>query len=709
MAAGAYEALAETRPRIRRDVLFTRTPGGVLFHNADGGFHLTGRTAYRFASLLVPHLSGRHRLAEICEGFQPPQRKMAGELVKALYARDFARDAPAEEPEPAADPATAAVASRFAPQIAYVDHYADGARARFAAFRSTRVAVLGRDEVARWCAVGLLRNGCAALGVEGDFPEVDAEAAELEAAGCPVDVTPLLPAGRTGAPEEDDPGWADLADHDVVVVSGVRAAARTHRLLAEGVPEGRVLLPSWTFGEHAVTGPLHRPGASGCWSCALLRLGANRDAATAAELWSEVASAARPLDAAQDGPLHGPVAAMTGNLLGYEVFRLTTGALPAETAAQVLVQDLRSLDVVAEPVHPHPRCRLCRAPAPSDAAQQVLAEGPAAPHTATAGDAREAEQVVEDLNAVTGALVRPWTGTFRRFLDEELTQTPLKVSRLEGVFGARGPRLIAAFDVHHLAGARVRALHAAAVTFVEHVAPAPEEATGVSLLTKETAAVPAAALRPFGPANRERRYPATRAGAGAGASPREAAGSALLSALAHEALLGAVCGTSPVAPLPEDEADPERVFLHRSAGHLEVGVELLALGADSPGAVPVVLARETTADGDGRWAVAAALTRRAAATAALRDLLGPVQLAAQDPDARVDLGDPVLADLAPGTLRVDPAGRLGPDGTTWPAVLEAVRAAGRDVLLVPTTPAALLAGGVHTARVVLTGGADERR
>ncbi|MFC7470287.1 hypothetical protein ACFQVA_26045 [Actinomadura keratinilytica] len=45
---------------------------------------------------------------------------------------------------------------------------------------------------------------------------------------------------------------------------------------------------------------------------------------------------------------------MVGNLLAYEVFRLTSGVQPAETRGQVLIQDLSSLDVLAEPV---PRTR----------------------------------------------------------------------------------------------------------------------------------------------------------------------------------------------------------------------------------------------------------------------------------------------------------------------------------------------------------------
>ncbi|MEK8143593.1 TOMM precursor leader peptide-binding protein [Streptomyces sp. M10(2022)] len=133
--------------------------------------------------------------------------------------------------------------------------------------------------------------------------------------------------------------------------------ARTHRLLAAGVPEGRTLIPAWMFGERLVVGPLSTTLSTGCFSCAVLRLAGNVASGPAAEIWSEAAGAARtPAD-----DLSGPVAAMVGNLLGYEIFRIATGVLPAETAGQVLVQDLASLDVMAEPVQPHPRCRRCAA------------------------------------------------------------------------------------------------------------------------------------------------------------------------------------------------------------------------------------------------------------------------------------------------------------------------------------------------------------
>ncbi|WDV31631.1 TOMM precursor leader peptide-binding protein [Streptomyces sp. AD16] len=422
-AADAFDALAATRPRVRRDVLFTQTPGGVLFHNADGGFHLTGRTAYRFAALVLPHLTGRHRLDEVCAGFGPAQRAMAAELVRTLYARDFARDIPeADALRPAPEDAAG---QRFAAQIAYIDHYTDAAPDRFARYRAARVAVLGTDETARWVALGLVRNGCGAVGLAAEFPDVAAEAAQLGDEGCPVSL------GRLPDPAEG-PGWAALDGYEVVVVTGPGAAGLTHRLLTEGVPEGRTLLPAWAFGERLVMGPLTTgadtaTATGGCWSCALLRLGAGVDAGTAAALWSEVAGGARSVDAGAPGPLTGPVAAMCGNLLAYEVFRLTSGVQPAETRGQVLIQDLSSLDVLAEPVPPHPRCRHC---APSGV--PVTSPGtPEVPRTPSVAGAEEAQEVVDALNATASALVRPHTGVFTRFDDDDLTQTPLKVSRVE--------------------------------------------------------------------------------------------------------------------------------------------------------------------------------------------------------------------------------------------------------------------------------------
>src|SRR5690606_35827908 len=179
---------------------------------------------------------------------------MVGGLVKALYARGFARSVPdPAAPDAGGTPLEPAVADLFAEQIAYLDHYADGARRAFAAFRGTRVAVLGDGQTARWAALSLIRNGCAAVGVEAalaegpatarDVDAVRAEAARYTAQGSPAEVA-VLPAPGAGTRPD---GWAAYEGYDVVIAACGRDAFRTAvALLREGVPQGRT--PRWPPG-----------------------------------------------------------------------------------------------------------------------------------------------------------------------------------------------------------------------------------------------------------------------------------------------------------------------------------------------------------------------------------------------------------------------------------------------------------------------------
>ncbi|MFI9613369.1 TOMM precursor leader peptide-binding protein [Streptomyces sp. NPDC052023] len=727
MPSARYEAVAASRPRIRRDVLFTETPDGVLFHNADGGFRLTAKSAYRFATLLVPHLNGEHTVAEICTGFGDRQRAMVGELVGTLYERGFARSVPPrpspeafDGPEPSDD-----VARRYAAQIAYADHYADDAARRFQRFRDTRVAVVGSDLVARWCVLSLLRNGSAAIGVLPglDLDGITDEATAAGSDGCPVDIHEL----DASAPLT----WAAVEGYDVVVVTGGPEAPRVvFPLLRAGVPAGRTLLPAWSFGRHAVVGPSMSAQTTGCWACALLRLGAGEGAARAADVWT---SLALDLPATTQGPgAHPgrPLAAMLGNMLGYEVFKTATGALPAETAGQLVIQDMESLDVTSEPLLPHPRCPWCAEDTEAESPEIDLASldtGGGALALPAVDTAREADALVEELNR-RSVLLRPHAGVFSRYDDEDITQTPLKLSVVELPLGHGRTRRLGAADVHHVAGARLRALHRAAETYAEHVVPhrrtgapmpavrlAPAEfgtwtgiggtqadvhgwAGATSLLTKERFLVPGEAVRPFGAGNRDRLFEATAAGMSAGASATDAAARGMLSALAYDALQRALRGSGvPGVTVPAD-ADAELTFLLRSAANLGVEAELLDLGERERSGVAVVLARS-----GARWAVAAELSYPAAASAALRDLLGEVQLEQQGLADGTSYGDPLLVDFDPRALQVtETVSAEETEAPSWTDVLRRLGEQRRDALVVSTGSADLERAGVHVVRVLLT-------
>ncbi|RZU46335.1 bacteriocin biosynthesis cyclodehydratase domain-containing protein [Streptomyces sp. BK022] len=735
-APSSHEEIARSRPRIRRDVLFTRTPDGVLFHNAHGGFNVVTQSAYRFAALIVPHLDGERRVEELCAGLGDKQRDMVVRLVGALYARGFARDA---GPRPTGDTLSPQVAARFAHQLDYLDHYADDAHGRFARFRDTRVAVLGDDETARWAALGLLRNGCATVAVtvedaaEGALDHepsgtagLDAEVAGLTEAGCAPTLTRL--AGST-------PGWADLDGWDTVLVTGANAPARLLRLLTEGVPEGRRLLGAWTFGERAVVGPVMTAGTPGCWSCAALRLGAGSDAADSADLWSGLGPAA-PLETPARVPT-GPLAGMLGNLLSFEVFRLVTEALPAETRNQVIVQDLNSLDVLAEPLLPHPRCRFCasgepkapdgaalRVPHADDEPVALPADGPA--------DEAAAKGALAALEP-RDVLVREAAGVFGGYADDDWEQTPLKVSTVRlGVSPGR-VREVSAIDVHHVAGARLAALFRGAEVYAEQVVPprvggegsriAPAElalssglqvpvdrvsawSEATSLLDGRTVLVPTGAVRTLSGWNDQGLFERSSAGTGAAGTPRAALARALRSALAHDALRRVVRRAAPARLVDLDSltADAELLFLLRSAENLGVTVEVLDLTGAGATALPVALARSTDPEsGAVRWAPGSGLRPREAVLEALRDLLGAEQM--RRAGAEPDLGDPLWADLEAAALV--PEGEpvsLRADGTGWAEVLDALAAAGRDAFAVPVAAPDLAAGEIHAVRVLLTRG-----
>ncbi|MEU6383583.1 TOMM precursor leader peptide-binding protein [Streptomyces bauhiniae] len=734
-APSSHEEIARSRPRIRRDVLFTRTPDGVLFHNAHGGFNVVTQSAYRFAALIVPHLDGERRVEELCAGLGDKQRDMVIRLVRALYARGFARDA---GPRPTGSTLSPQVTARFAHQLDYLDHYADDAYGRFARYRGTRVAVLGDDEMAGWAALGLLRNGCATVAVtvedaaEGaldreprDTAGLDAEVAELTGAGCAPTLARL--AGGTL-------GWADLDGWDTVLVTGAGAPAQLLRLLSEGVPEGRRLLGAWTFGERAVVGPVMTAGTPGCWSCAALRLGAGSDAADSADLWSGLGPAA-PLGTPARVPT-GPLAGMLGNLLSFEVFRLVTEALPAETRNQVIVQDLNSLDVLAEPLLPHPRCRFCapgEAKAPDGAALRVPhADDEPAPLPADGpADEAAAKGALAALEQ-RDVLVREAAGVFGGYADDDWEQTPLKVSTVRlGVSPGR-VREVSAIDVHHVAGARLAALFRAAEVYAEHVVPPRVGGTGsrvapaelalssgleapvaqvaawseaTSLLDGRTVLVPTGAVRTLGGWNDQGLFERTSAGTGAAGTPRAALARALRSALAHDALRRAVRREAPVRLLDLGSLtdDAELLFLLRSAENLGATVEVLDL-TEGATALPVVLARRTGPEsGRVRWAAGSGLRPREAVLEALRDLLGAEQL--RRAGAEPDLGDPLWADLEAAALV--PEGAPVPpraDGTDWAGVLDALAAAGRDAFAVPVAAPDLAAGEIHAVRVLLTRG-----
>jgi bacteriocin biosynthesis cyclodehydratase domain-containing protein len=736
-AGGALaDGFLEVRPRLRHDVLFADMGDGVLFRNSDTGFIVKGRTAYRFVTMLAPHLTGRHTVAELCAGLGESQRAMVTDFVRTLLDREFARDSrpgrSAELPE--------SVLARFHPQVNYVEHYSDDAAYRFARFRAANVLILGSGPISTAAARSLLRNGMRAVHVAaaGVADALTAEAAALRAEGCEAEV-------RLADHAVENIAAPEAASYDMVIapVEDTRAA-EVLRLGSVRSSAGPALLTAVVVGDLAVVGPLVRAGSAPCWTCALLRLGANLDPRAVGALWRDIGL---PGLAPAAGVPSTPVSAMLGNMLGYEVFRVLTECMPAETDGAVVVQDLKTLEISREPLLPHPLCPVC-AEVQANARPIIRPEqADTAPAEAAADDEdHDPDRLRAELERHLD-LVGAHVGVFTQFADSSIDQSPLKLSRLRvgpaAHLGA-GPRVIAAADLHYLPRARTRAVHAAALVYAGQVAyardavianrqtltgsgraviayerlltwsgravegrPAEPWLTATSLLSGQEHYVPVAAVHPFSAANADFVSEPSAAGNGVGATVPEAIRTGVLSALAYEALCEAAAGRTVGRPIQVSapEHGSELDFLIRTAKNMELPVELVDIAPRGPAHLVlarVVAANAAAAQDRVSWAMGAELSRSAAVIAALRDLLAEEQLRRElGPDTTIDFGDPLLPQLDVRAIQCAGTDEVRPDARV-PDLFDDIRVRGRDALVVATTtPDLSESGGVVTVRVLL--------
>jgi len=209
-----------------------------------------------------------------------------------------------------------------------------------------------------------------------------------------------------------------------------------------------------------------------------------------------------------------------------------------------------------------------------------------------------------------------------------------------------------------------------------------------------TRLVPAAAVYPTAQPAGAVTFEPTPVGGGAGRTAGVAALDGLLSALTHRALLAAANG-APASTSTLD--DPDVDLLTRAATLLGRPVRVVDLETDGLGAV--ALAVTEPANQQPFWRVGSGLSRREATVAALRDLVGTLQLAADGVEA--DLGTPLLAGFDPRAVRLETAAENGAEPPDGAALVERLGAAGLAALVVDTGTPELKDAGMTTVRVLL--------
>ena len=664
----------DVRPLLRRDVLFGDTGNGVFIRHAEDAFVLKGRTVYRWLSAVAPLLDGRRTMAELVQALPAPQADMFTSLVETLLERGFARQDEADDPM-CLDEDTR---TRFASQIAYIHHFAGRPHERFKRFLNARVALVGHGNLTAAARHMLEANGCGEV--------VDIAADELDAAQ-----------------------WdAIIVDADVV---GLPAVSRIAAELAEGGP---VVLPVFSLGGRSFAGPQldasERPG----WTSLIERLALGLDADDAAHLrLRQMHSEVGPLSQAP-----APMRAMLGTALAYDVFRIITGCLPADTESTLIVQNHETLDLSVERLLPHPL-----------EGQPALEELPADPAAVDLEDLRRGLAEVDDLGVVRAdsglhdqvdahlLLANHFTGLIRDMHDLDLDQSPVKVAVLEasGIAAVDDPmprrRRLTTFHLHTPLQARLAAIKAAALAHAEtwgatlHVRDGAAQVggkaittglsgdegdrhvPGTSLRDGTATTVPSAAAFPLSTENRLGRYEAGW-GAGAGKDLPEAVHAALLSAVSHLAVREAAGRAEELSSIDRNSlgGTPEMDFLNSTCTRL--GIDPVLVDISVPGVGRTVLARA----GEQSHVVTAATLRQAASNA-LVDLLGHNQYPheAAVPSLLADLMVSVTGDATPAEAM---------DEGTSLDLLDGLCERFDPILVDLTTPDLALSG-IRTVRVLL--------
>lgn len=664
------------RPRMRQDVAFLETLDGVYVRGADGAFVIRGAGAYRYLSVLLPHLDGNTTMADIVAGLPGAHAGAVRSLLGTLAARGVvlegagARDVVDEETR-----------ARYSSQLALLEHHGDDGTG-FARAAAARVLVTGADEHAAATLVeALLTNGVGSA--DQGFVRFDPAPAMAGA-----DLVCLL------ALDGPTPQLFALAEQARRVGTGYLPLYRVGDKLAAGPWQGGVSIHS-----------------------ALLRMSDNGVPGTA-DLWQAGVSGAAAAPARP--ALAGGAATLLIGMAGFEVFKKLTGSIPADVDGAVVLVDPDRLTVATERVLPHPAV-----------AHDHAERGPGPDRDAPAEDDQDqTEWAYRRFDRVVADTV----GAMRRFDDDAVPQIPVKTAVLLAPAAADEP--IITFGVETVLEARLAALESAAVRYTLNLhrrcsllpGPGPgaeaveperlESRLGVPSAggpwvaasavpgtpgEPQAFALPRAAVL-AGPLDwNAAEFEPDLAGLAAGPTAAEAVSRALSDAVGAAAVAAVAGGALPVVRVPDAtiaaSLDPQQ--------HRRLRILIQELVADGSrvscylgrGAVPVALVAISNGTGEQVVARAGESWARAAETALLtavgdRQLAGTA-FAPADRRLRLD------ADLG-GALVAGPDARGGEltDTVDDERIVAALAADGRQAAVVDLTPPDLT-GVTSVARVLL--------
>lgn len=392
--------IAGVKLRLRRDTIYMKTDGGILFKGRGRSFTINGNNVYQAFSKLARLLNGTVPTNQILDAAAPSARPALHRLLQTLLRSNLliAID------EHDASSIDARLCSVFASQIDFLRHHGARPHTRFQAFRTQRILLAGNGTSIETAASALLRNGLRQIWITPD--------GAYNAALCEAEIRRLARLGVESQMHILTTGAAASMSFDLIVYCADEPDfARLHQMNFEALEKRQHFLPAYFHGEKSLIGPFTAPDRAGCWHCAMLRWTERVTAASAIQTWIAIAgvkSARR--DTSIVSELSGQI---LGNNLGLEIFKHYVNLTRPWSSRQVLVQDCSSLESSMDALLPHPECPRC---------VRIGAFGAMA---ANRLDTEETTPLMSWMPYLNGRLAM-----FNGFHDDSIEQLPLRLSVL---------------------------------------------------------------------------------------------------------------------------------------------------------------------------------------------------------------------------------------------------------------------------------------
>ncbi|HET8839982.1 MAG TPA: TOMM precursor leader peptide-binding protein, partial [Ktedonobacteraceae bacterium] len=605
----------------------------------------------RWISALRRNLNGQYTLDQICAGLEPAQRAHITQIISMLLERGIVKNSLPE----ISVTLPQEVQNHFRDQIDYIDHFVDHPQKHFKQFRESSLLLCGSGESLKALALSLVRNGVRRLSLatpdvaEDYWAALEPEITPIQQAGCEISLTLF--------PQRSPDTFETFAEYDAIIYCADRGSLKEIFALNQRcIAEKRMFLTATLFSGNVLLGPLVQQQAGPCWFCAVMRLSANSEDYTRADLWQHILLG----NIAPSETLPSlPLARRIGYGLGFELFKTLSGCLPSETEHGVIFQILENLESSRSELVQHPCCPICGCIDHETSIKQL---------EAVINRSRDFERSELEIYEKHQHLFDPRLGLFKRFADSEVEQLPLKRSRIIGgrSWSQNEDELdVTAFSIDTPFTARLQALQKAISIYIQQTPPVtsivqtsaqkliekekiiifPQDISGwsgtiswraytqgewfpaFSVNKNSLVYVPAAAVYPCSSLNNQHIFQRTTAGAAIETTYQKVLTRGLLTALGNEYLQASLHMRSAVKQIRLEtlnSLDADLHFLVQSARRFTRSFAVKKIVIDAP--LTLVVAHTTDTTEPPIRTIGLGLSGRDALKAALLDLVGSFQM-----------------------------------------------------------------------------------